>query len=215
MPLTVHNNIPLINIYFGCIQNYSDISFALNIDSCSAMNVRNLKIHQWVITTHPEIFSSFIQYKKENLFDPITLNCEVEDYKKIKVTCGKLTDIIVHNKNYFHQNSTKIIKIEFGLGKEVAVNAIFDIPTLKERKASIIFGSNFLSSALLQTQFPLIYKPTNTGLPSSAAFKYKYFIQTRKVTSSGQTLVMNMITDTPDININSRVKPLFIFTIQE
>ena len=49
----------------------------------------------------------------------------------MKDTYGKLTSLIMYDKNYFHTNYTKIIQIEFVLGKEVAVNAIIGIPTLE------------------------------------------------------------------------------------
>ena len=71
----------------------------------------------------------------------------------------------------------------------------------------------FFTSPLLKSQFPLIYKPANIGLPSSVSFDYNWFIITREVTSSGQILEINMIPDTPNIGVNSRVKPTYIFTI--
>ena len=46
------------------------------------MNVGNNKIHQWVIATYPEKVSHYIQYDNKNIFDPITLNCEIEEYQK-------------------------------------------------------------------------------------------------------------------------------------
>ena len=88
-------------------------------------------------------------------------------------TYEKLTALVVSNTNYFQPNATKIIQIEFGLGKEVSVNAIISIPTLKQWKAAIIFEGVFLISTPIKTQFTLIYKPANTGLPSSVAFDYK------------------------------------------
>ena len=96
------------------------------------MNLGNLKIHQWFITTHPEIVSRYIQYKDKNSFDPIQLNCSVEDYEKMKDTYGKLTAPVVYNTNYFHPNSTKIIQILLGLGKKIAVNSIIVIPKIKQ-----------------------------------------------------------------------------------
>ena len=62
MPLTIKNNLPSNNIHFGGTQNHSEISFASHIASCAAMNIGNLKICQWVITTHPEIVFRYIQY---------------------------------------------------------------------------------------------------------------------------------------------------------
>ena len=49
----------------------------------------------------------------------------------MKITFGKLTDLVMYNTNYFHTNFTKIVQIKFGLGKEVSVNSIIGIPTLK------------------------------------------------------------------------------------
>ena len=137
------------------------------------MNVVNLKIYQWVVTTHLEIVFHYIQYGKENPFEPILLNCAVEDYKNMKDNYGKLTSLVLYNTNFFHQNSTKRVQIEFGLGKEDAVNAIASIPTFKQQKDSISFEVNFLTSTLLQTQSLLIRKPSNTGLPSRVSFYYK------------------------------------------
>ena len=90
----------------------------------------------------------------------------------MKNTYEKLTALVVSNTNYFQPNATKIIQIEFGLGKEVSVNAIISIPTLKQWKSIISSEGNFIASPLLQTQFPIIYKPTNTGIPSSVAFDF-------------------------------------------
>ena len=91
----------------------------------------------------------------------------------MKDNYGKITDLVVYNTNYFHTNSTTRAQIEFGLGKEVAVNAIIGILTPKKLKASISLEVNFLTSYLLQKKSPLIYKPANTGLPSIVAFDYK------------------------------------------
>ena len=111
----------------------------------------------------------------------------------------------------FHQE----IQIEFGLCKEVAVNAVICITTLKKWKAIFSFEGNFIISPLLQTKFPLIYKTFNTGHPFSAAFDYKEFIWYREVKSSDKTLVMNMSLYTPNINLKKHVKHPSIFTVQE
>ena len=137
------------------------------------MSVGNLKIHQWVIYKYPKIVSHYIQYDNENPLDTLKLNCAVDNYKNMKDTYGNITDLVVYKINYFHPNSTKRIQIKFGFCKEVAVNSIIYIPTLKQWKNSISSGGNFITSPLLQTQYFLIYKPSNTGLPFSAAFHYK------------------------------------------
>ena len=168
MPLTIDNNLQSINTRFGSIQNHSEISFTSHIYSCAAMNVGNIKIHKWVITTHPEIVSHYIQYNNEKPFETIQINCAVEYYENMKYTYGKLTDLVVYNTYDFHPNYTKRIQIEFGFGKEVAVNAIIDIPTLKQRKASISFEGNFITSPLLQKKILLFINLLTLGyLPAS------------------------------------------------
>ena len=117
MTLTIDNNLLSINICFGSTPNHSEIIFASHIDSCTAINVVNIKIHQWVITKHLEIVSCYIQYEKENPFDPIQLNCVVEDSDDMKDTYGKLTALVDYNTNYFHPNCTTRTQIELGLGK--------------------------------------------------------------------------------------------------
>ena len=151
MPLAIDNNFPSINSRFESTQNHSEISFVSHIDSCAAMNVVNLKIHQWVITIHPEIVSCYIQYDNEIPFDLIQLNFAVEDYEYMKDTYGKIKVLLVHSINYFHPNSTKGNQIGFVLGREVAFNAIIGMPTVKQWKDSIIFEGDFLISPLLQT----------------------------------------------------------------
>ena len=59
------------------------------------MNVVNIKIHKWVITTHPDIVYCYIQYDDENPFDTIQLNCAVDYYENMKDTHGKLTALVV------------------------------------------------------------------------------------------------------------------------
>ena len=81
----------------------------------------------------------------------------------MKDTYGNLIALMVYITNHFHPNSTNRIQIYFDPGKEVEVNEIIGIPTLKKIKGSIGFEVNFLTSPLSQTKFTIIYKPANTG----------------------------------------------------
>ena len=102
MPLTINNKLPSINIRFRSSKNHSEISFASHIDSCAAMDVGNIRIHQWVITTHPYTFSCYIKYNDEKTFDNIALNCAVDNLQNMKDSYGKLTALVLYNTNYFH-----------------------------------------------------------------------------------------------------------------
>ena len=150
MPLTVDNNLTLINIRFGSTNNHSEVSFASHMNSFSAMTVVNIKIYWWVNTTHTEIVSHCIQYDNKNPFKCITINCSVENNKNIKNTCRKLIILFVYNTNFFHKNYTERIQNGLGFIKEVAVNSIIGISKIKQLRPSIIFEGDFLTSPLFQ-----------------------------------------------------------------
>ena len=51
--LTIDNNLSSINICSESTQNHTKFYLASHIDSCATMNVVNIRIHQWLVTTHP------------------------------------------------------------------------------------------------------------------------------------------------------------------
>ena len=85
------------------------------------MNVGNLKLHQWIITTNPDILESSIKFDDENPFDPIRLNCALDkERNKLK---GLLTSLVTYITCYNDSNKNPIL-ISFGLNKYVSVNSI-------------------------------------------------------------------------------------------
>jgi len=95
MPLDLDNGLPAIEFRFGSRID-DEICFLCHIDTCAAMNTGNLLVHQWIITKHPYIVSSYEQFDDENQFDPLSLSCAVT-MDEISATYGKLTAVVTYH----------------------------------------------------------------------------------------------------------------------
>ena len=73
MSLDPDNGLPAIHMIIGT-SDTNEAKLCNHVNSCAGMNVGNIKIHQWIITTNPEILESYIQFDEENRFDTIRLN---------------------------------------------------------------------------------------------------------------------------------------------
>ena len=168
MPLDIDNGLPGILLRLGA-DDKSDTCFLCHIDSCAAMNTGNLLLHQFIITNHPNIVAEYIQYDDSEPFDPIQLQCAVNDLDKITNDHGKLTAIVRYRTPYTYANGKPVL-VSFGLGADVAVRSIIGVPTLRSWQASIDFGTNKLICPGIQRRFHLEYELARQGLPQGAAF---------------------------------------------
>ena len=73
MPLDIDNGLPIIHMRFGT-SGTNKSTFCTHVDSCAGMDVVNLKLQLWIITTNPENLGSYIQFDAVNPFYPICLN---------------------------------------------------------------------------------------------------------------------------------------------
>ena len=78
MPLDIDNGLLEIHIRF-VTSDTNEATFFTRVNSCVGMNVGNPKLHQWIITTNPDIVESYIQFDYENHFDPIHLKCTLDE----------------------------------------------------------------------------------------------------------------------------------------
>jgi len=64
MPLYIDNDLPAINLRFG----HSDkiMYFLYHLDSYAAMNTGNLHLHQYLITTYPDVAKEYVLNNDEN-----------------------------------------------------------------------------------------------------------------------------------------------------
>lgn len=77
MPLDVDNGLPGLQFWFGT-EASNEVGFIYHMDTCAAMNTKNLTVHKWVITNHPHFVAEYIQY--DNIrFKPLQFHCTVED----------------------------------------------------------------------------------------------------------------------------------------
>ena len=79
MPIALDNNIPGIAVQISNLHNSPSAcqNFLALVDSCAAMNISNLEIHQWIITKFPEIVADHISYDDTNSFQNLQLQVNI------------------------------------------------------------------------------------------------------------------------------------------
>ena len=68
--LSLDNYLSATVLRFG-ISKDSEIPFTCHLDSCAAMNIANLLLHMWIITTYPAIAESYAKFDDALPFHPI------------------------------------------------------------------------------------------------------------------------------------------------
>ena len=119
IPINIDNGLPAVAMRFG-ISDEKEMNFNVHLDSCAGLNIGNLDVHKWVITTYPYIVKHYIQFEDKDKFEPLGLNCAVNDVKDVENNVGKLTAIVTYYTRYTSVNKLPIL-LSFGLGNEVAV----------------------------------------------------------------------------------------------
>ena len=145
------------------------MSFNVQLDSCIGLNIGTLDVHKWEITTYTYIVKNYIQFDDKDKFEPLGLNCAVKDIKDVGNNVGKLTTIVTYYTRHTSVNNLPIL-FSFGLGNEVAVNAIIGKPMLKEWNGCVNFNNDTFTSDHLMVQLDMEYKVADAGLPK------KYYI---------------------------------------
>lgn len=176
MPLDVDNGLPGVEMRLGTTDD-TEVTFICHVDTCAAMSTGNLQLHEWIMTTYPDIVAEYIQYDDNNPFEPIQLSCAVQDLNTVQAEHGKLTAIVRYWTRYKVGDSEKHMILSFGLGAGVAVNTIIGLPTLRQWGSSIDLGSNMLTAPALKIKFQMHYEPTKLGIPIGVEFERKDFIR--------------------------------------
>ena len=99
MPLELDNSLPEIPFQFGTSDS-DEVTFFTHVHLCEAMKVGNLALHQWIITTKPDIFHNYIK-------GPIILNCELGQDRNAPLPdnlAGKSTSIVTYKTCYLDDN---------------------------------------------------------------------------------------------------------------
>ena len=186
MPLSLDNGLPAAVLQFGT-NDMDSIEFSCHFDSCAAMNTANLLLHQWIMTTYPHIVHSYEQFDDNVPFQPIELDCAIPNAES-KQNCNRLTAVVTYITNYRKPDGSNM-KLSFGLGESISVNAIIGLPTLKEWKLIMDMDSSCATSKLLRQEFPLTFKHAASGFPDGVAFAKEDFIRPLRHTPSGLSLL--------------------------
>ena len=78
MLITIDTGLPVIAVWFGTSDD-TEMIFKVSLDSCAGLNIGNLKMHQWIATTYPNIVRSWREFDNKDKFEPLSLNCAVAD----------------------------------------------------------------------------------------------------------------------------------------
>ena len=211
MPLELDNGLPGIVLRLGKADE-QNASFLCHVDSCAAMNTGNLLLHQYIITHFPDTVAEYIQYDDKEPFEPIRLECAVQDVAKVENEHGKLTAIVRYYTPYV-SDENKPVLLSFGLGSGVAVRSIIGKPTLKAWKCIVDFGTNKLIAPGLQRRFDLEYEEARSGLPDGVTFQKQEFQRPQQLmltTAQSQAKLMQAITDGCDDGILTQNESSFI-----
>ena len=175
MPLDLDNGLPGILVRFGNTDS-NELSFICLVDTCAAMNTGNLLVHQWIMTQYPELVAEYIQYDDENPFQPLKLECAVKDLAKADDLSSKLTAIVRYWTRYKEPNGKRAM-LSFGLGKDIAVNSIIGIPTIRRWGMNLCFLSSTITAHHLKVRFSTAYEQSKSGLPASIEFTKDEFVR--------------------------------------
>ena len=81
------------------------------------------------MTQHPNIVAEYIQYDDATPFQPLQLQCTINDLETAELMNGKLTEIVCYWIRY-EQGGNPVI-LSFGLSEDDDVNSIIGLPTLR------------------------------------------------------------------------------------
>ena len=177
--------------------------FLCHLDSCAGMNTGSLLLHQWIITTFPQIVKSYQQFDDLHGFEPLILDCAVPIETSDPLS-GKLTAVVEYYTWYVTADN-KPVTIAFGLGKTVLVNAIIGLPTIKQWRCVMDFEKDQCIAKNLKLLFPLIYNHAAVGLPPSVKFTSDSFIRPPTTKSIGHSFYMQ--TMEPDLETTDMTSP--------
>ena len=160
MPLDLDNGLPGITVKFGKNRDAPVTSFLCHLDSCAGMSTGRLDVHKCIATKFPSIVAEWIEYNDDTPFDPIKLDCAVEDNGSSQSEYGHLTHIVRYFTPYTYSDGSPVF-LSFGLGKSVSVNAIIGLTDIRKWKGDLSFYTNKFTAYDLRTEWNLVFRSAN------------------------------------------------------
>ena len=135
-----------------------------------------------------------VQYEECNdnrPFTPLGLDCAIPTADAANSLDGKLTAVVTYATRYKLPNG-EYATVKFGLGKDITVNAIVGIPTIKLLKLVLDLDDHRCLSKVLGIWFPFVYADAAPRLPPGVTFDEKSFVRPPCATKDGQLLLTKL-----------------------
>lgn len=173
-PIVTNNDLPFIKL--PLLNGDKVLRIKAHIDSCAALSVGNLTVHQYIMHTHPDVVHEYIQFDDPASFEPIRLSVATTPDKPADLHVrGALTAIVRYKTGITFDGKPFILSI--ALGSSVAVNTIIGIPDLKLLGGILDFVDNILILKSAKIKFLLHGGRADGGLPSSITFDPSSFVR--------------------------------------
>ena len=154
------------------------------------MNTGNILVRQWLVTKYPKIVDSYEQFDDANPFRTIVLVGALDTDDMEIFESGKIT-VVVTYKNCYDKFDGTSVKVSFGLGSFVAVNAIVGLPYLTDWKVILYFDGSKAHSKAMQISFPLSLKEASTVLQNLIDVSPYGFVWPKNQTSLSKSFIIN------------------------
>ncbi|GFH59514.1 predicted protein [Chaetoceros tenuissimus] len=92
-PIVTNNDLLFINL--PLLNREKVLRIKAHMDSCAALSVGSLKVHQYIMQTHPDVVHEYIQFDNPASFEPICLSVATTSDKPVDLyEQGALTTIV-------------------------------------------------------------------------------------------------------------------------
>jgi hypothetical protein len=164
LPISVEPNLPHIALPIGHIDAQRSMAILVAYDTCAAINCGNLLHHLPIMEKCPEAVKS-VTYAKDE-YSPIVLSGIVTDDKDNSTKPTATLPVVVEYHLPFLTKEGHKTSIKIALGKDVSVNTILGLPTIRPAKMSLDLSDNVVESGVLDTEpFPVLFRPTSVSTP--------------------------------------------------
>ncbi|GFH50451.1 predicted protein [Chaetoceros tenuissimus] len=190
-PITTNNDLPYINL--PLLNGEKVLRIKAHTDSCAALSVGNLWVHQYIMHTHPDVVLEYIQFDDPASFEPIRLSVATTSDKPVDLhERGALTAIVRYKTGITFNEKPFILSI--ALGSSVAVNTIIGIPDIKMLGGVIDFVDNVLTLKFAKIKFCLHGGRADGGLPPSITFDSSSFVRPQASQPVDDTQTQTLVT---------------------
>lgn len=173
-PIITNNDLPFIKL--PLLNGDKVLRIKAHTDSCAALSVGSLTVHQYIMQMHPNAVHEYIQFDDPASFEPIRLSVATTSAKPVDLHERGALTAIVRYKTGITLNGKPFI-LSLALGSSVAVNTIIGIPDLKLLGGVLDFVDNVLILKSAKIKFLLHGGRADGGLPSSVTFDPSSFVR--------------------------------------